>query len=215
ANRRFDEVSLIAVTKTYPADDVLRLAGLGVRDLGENRDQEASAKAAAVAAAGAGVTWHFLGRLQRNKCRSVVRYADLVHSVDRIVLASALSDMAVRHRTSALGALVQVSLDGDPGRGGTVVGGTDPDTALASVLAAVDAAPGLALRGIMAVAPRDWSPDEAFEQLQSVAGFVRAEYPHASWLSAGMSGDLESAVAHGSTHVRVGSAVLGKRSALR
>src|SRR5690606_10150062 len=108
------ELTMVAVTKTYPASDVQLLADLGVRDVGENRDQEAAAKAAAVAAAGVGVRWHFVGRLQRNKCRSVVRYADVVHSVDSVRLAGALGAAAGELRDRPLDVLVQVSLDGDP-----------------------------------------------------------------------------------------------------
>ncbi|MFD0824006.1 alanine racemase, partial [Micromonospora zhanjiangensis] len=117
AGRDPGEVTLIAVTKTYPAGDVALLADLGVTDVGENRDQEAAAKAAELAAAGLDLRWHFVGRLQRNKCRSVVGYADVVHSVDSARLAVALAEAADR-RGRTVQALVQVSLDGAAGRGG-------------------------------------------------------------------------------------------------
>lgn len=209
------EVTLIAVTKTYPAEDVRRLARLGVRDVGENRDQEAAAKAAEVAATGADLVWHFVGQLQRNKARSVVRYADVVHSVDGVRLVRALDDAVGRYRDRPLDALVQVSLDGDPARGGALVGGDTPDRDLDRVLAAVAELDGLRLRGVMAVAPIDATPGTAFDRLAGVAARVRAAYPAATWLSAGMSGDLEEAVKCGSTHVRVGTALLGKRALLR
>jgi Predicted enzyme with a TIM-barrel fold len=254
AGRDPDEVTLIVVTKTYPASDVLHLVSLGVTDVGENRDQEAAPKAAEVAAALAGsggpaqsgVTqsginqsdgaepgaarrprWHFVGRLQRNKCRSVVRYADLVHSVDSVRLAQALDRAALGRAAlgrAALGrpegeghgrldVLVQVSLDADPSRGGAVAtGGVDEDVALDPVLATVAAAEGLRLRGLMAVAPLDWEPERAFATLAEIHVRVRAQYPDATILSAGMSGDLEAAIRHGATHVRVGSAILGHRS---
>lgn len=216
-------VTLIAVTKTWPASDVGHLAALGVTDFGENRDQEAAPKAVAVRAAGVKVRWHFVGRLQRNKAPSVVRYASVVHSVDSVRLATALAKAAARERREPLDVLVQVSLDGDPSRGGAIAGGPDgldgldgagPDVALDEVLRAVAAAPSLTLRGLMAVAPLRWEPGLAFAQLARLAAQVRARYPEATLLSAGMSGDAEEAIRHGATHVRIGSALLGPRAAL-
>jgi len=203
------EVTLVAVTKTYPAADVIRLARLGVGDIGENRDQEASAKVAEVAASGVRVRWHFVGRLQRNKARSVVRYADLVHSVDSVRLAEALGRAAaVRERP--LEVLVQISLDGDPTRGGV------PDGAeLARVVEAVAGQETLRLRGVMAVAPLDWQPRTAFTRLVEIATRLRGDYPEATIISAGMSGDLVDALHCGATHVRIGSALLGMRAPLR
>lgn len=214
AGRDSGEVTLVAVTKTYPVSDVLHLAGLGVRDIGENRDQEAARKAADLAAAGVGVTWHFVGRLQRNKARSVAGYADLVHSVDSVPLAQALDGAARRCRDRPLDALVQVSLDGDPGRGGAWPGGP-PERDVDQVAGAVAGAAGLALRGVMAVAPAAWKPDAAFERLAGIAARLRVTYPTATIISAGMSGDLESAIAFGATHLRIGTALLGKRAPLR
>jgi pyridoxal phosphate enzyme (YggS family) len=210
AGRAPDEVTLVAVTKTYPADDVVRLAGLGVLDVGENRDQEAAAKAADVAAAGAHVRWHFVGQLQRNKCRSVVRYADVVHSVDSVRLAETLGQAARSERQERpLGALIQVSIDDDPRRGGAV---GDEFERIAETIAKIGQP--LVLRGVMAVAPIDWEPAAAFEKLQVIAARLVTGHPGAGWISAGMSGDLEMAIGHGSTHVRVGSALLGNRPAL-
>jgi len=209
-------VTLVVVTKTYPASDVRILARLGVTDVGENRDQEAAAKAEEVDAAGARVRWHFVGQLQRNKCRSVVGYADVVHSVDGVRLARALAGAAERHRDRTLDVLVQVSIDGDPARGGTVVGSTvDPDRDFDRVALTIAEAPDLRLAGVMAVAPVHWDAGAAFERLAEVAARLRADHPAATAVSAGMSADLEPAIAHGATHVRIGSAVLGTRPKLR
>jgi hypothetical protein len=206
-------VTLIAVTKTYPAGDVLLLAGLGVTDVGENRDQEAAAKAAAVSCAG--LRWHYIGRLQRNKCRSVVGYADAVHSVDSMRLAAALDEASRRHRERPLDVLVQVSIDGDPARGGAVDGSEEPDTELWRVTDAVAGSGGLRLAGLMAVAPQDWEPARAFAVLAALSARLQVRHPAATAVSAGMSGDLEAAVAYGATHVRIGSALLGMRNTLR
>ncbi|MET7668745.1 YggS family pyridoxal phosphate-dependent enzyme [Micromonospora luteifusca] len=208
------EVTMIAVTKTYPASDVLALAGLGVTDMGENRDQEAAGKAAEVAAAGVRPRWHFIGQLQRNKARSVVRYADAVHSVDSVRLARALASAAA-DRESPLDAMVQVSLDGDAARGGALPGSADPGAGLEPVAEAVAEGSGLRLVGLMAVAPLGWEPDRAFARLAEVADAFRAVHPGATALSAGMSGDFEIAIRYGATHVRVGSALLGMRPTLR
>jgi pyridoxal phosphate enzyme (YggS family) len=207
AGRSPDDVTLVAVTKTYPADDVVRLADLGVLDVGENRDQDAAPKARAVAERGVPVRWHFVGHLQRNKCRSVVQYASVVHSVDSLRLAVTLGEEADR-AGRPIGVLVQVSLDGDPARGGAT-------SELPAIAEHVSAAAALELKGVMAVAPVDWEADRAFSRLQEVSTELRATYPEAVWISAGMSGDLESAVNHGSTHVRVGTALLGNRLPLR
>lgn len=207
AGRRPEEVRLVAVTKTHPAAVVLRLASLGVRDIGENRDQEAAPKAAQVAAAGVDVRWHFVGQLQRNKCRSVAGYAHAVHSVDRVPLVGALARAAAdRGRTPDV--LLQVSLDGDPRRGGCLPADLVP---LADEVASQ---PALRLTGVMAVAPMDWSPERAFALLADVAAGLRASHPQATAISAGMSHDLEAAVAHGATHVRIGTALLGNRPSL-
>ncbi|MEU1685126.1 YggS family pyridoxal phosphate-dependent enzyme [Micromonospora sp. NPDC005707] len=215
AGRDRGEVTLVAVTKTYPAADVVALAGLGVTDVGENRDQEAAPKAAEAAAAGAAPRWHFIGQLQRNKARSVVRYADVVQSVDSVRLAAALDGAAAAARDRPLDVLVQVSVDGDPARGGALPDAADPDRGLGPVAAAVAGAGGLRLAGLMAVAPLGWEPDRAFARLAEVAARFRADHPGATVLSAGMSGDLEIAIGYGATHVRVGSALLGMRPTLR
>jgi PLP dependent protein len=210
AGRTPAEVTLITVTKTWPAADVRLLAELGVLDLGENRDQEAAAKAGQCR--DLPLRWHFLGQLQTNKCRSVAGYAEVVHSVDRPRLVAAMSAAAAAAGRS-LTCLVQVSLD-PPGKAGAGRGGARPEDvpALADAVAAV---PGLRLGGVMAVAPLDEDPGAAYERLAEVATRMRADHPDAGWMSAGMSGDLEEAVAAGATHVRVGTAVLGLRPVLR
>lgn len=212
AGRDPAEITLVAVTKTFPADDVLHLAALGVHDVGENRDQDAAPKAAAVAAAGVAVRWHFVGQLQRNKCRSVAGYADLVHSIDSVRLVRAMAGAVERQRDRPLDVLIQISIDGDPARGGAVESGDDRDRDLAAIAEEIAAHPGtLRLRGVMAVAPMDWDPAAAFARLAETAARVRGDHPGATIVSAGMSADLEAAVAAGATHVRLGSAILGNR----
>ena len=206
AGRSPDAVTLTAVTKTYPASDVLLLAGLGVTDVAENRDQEASAKAAAVPAAG--LRWHFVGQLQRNKVRSVIGYADVIESVDSVRLAEALG-RATAERPDPIDVLVQVSLDGDPARGGV----SEDD--LWRVSDAVASSDGLRLGGVMAVAPRGEDPGAAFARLEVLAGQMAVRHPGANTVSAGMSGDLEAAVRYGATHVRIGTSLLGMRNSLR
>jgi hypothetical protein len=208
AGRSAGAVTLVAVTKTHPASDVVLLAGLGVTDVGENRDQEAAPKAAAARAEGATPRWHFIGQLQRNKAKSVLGYADVIESVDSVRLAEALA-RAAADRPAPLEILVQVSIDGDPGRGGAV--GDD----LWRVSDAVASSDGLRLGGLMAVAPVDWDPDRAFELLAGLSARLAAAHPGATTVSAGMSGDLEAAVRHGATHVRIGSSLLGMRNLLR
>jgi pyridoxal phosphate enzyme (YggS family) len=195
-------ITLVVITKTYPAADVRLLAGLGVHDVGENRDQEAGPKHEACV--DLPLTWHFVGRLQSNKAHSVVRYADLVHSVDRPSLVGALG-RASRAAGRSLDCLIQVSVDGDPHRGGAVVGDVP---ALADAIAAEQ---GLHLRGLMAVAPLGMAAREAFAVLPLLRERLGTDHPDAVFISAGMSADLEPALAEGATHLRVGSAVLGAR----
>ncbi len=205
AGRDPEAVSLVAITKTWPADDVRRLAALGVRDVGENRDQEARPKAAACA--DLGLVWHFVGQLQTNKARSVAGYADVVHSVDRPRLVAAL-DRGAAEAGRALGVLLEVALDGEAGRGGA----TPAEVPALAALVAESAA--LRLLGVMGVAPLGADPTPAFARLAAVSAALRSEHPQAGWISAGMSGDLEAAIAAGATHVRVGTALLGRRAPL-
>jgi pyridoxal phosphate enzyme (YggS family) len=201
-----ETITLVVVTKTFPASDVRLLAGLGVRDIGENRDAEGAAKAAETS--DLDIRRHFIGRLQTNKARSVARWADLVHSVDRPGLVAALA----RAATAAgrrLDCLVQVSLDGDVARGGALI---DDVPGLADALAAEAS---LRLLGVMAMAPLGVDPLVAFDPLPGLSERVRAAHPDAVVVSAGMSADLEAAIARGTTHLRVGSAVLGERPPLQ
>jgi len=209
AGRSTDAVTLIAITKTFPATDIRILSSLGVRDVGENRDQEAAPKAAEVADLRDELTWHFVGQLQTNKAASVVRYADVIHSVDRLRLVTALG-AAARKAGRPLRCLVQVSLDDEPGRAGA------PADQVLAIAGAVASQTGLELGGVMAVAPLaaesvPGGPRAAFERLAGIAALVRAQHPGAVMISAGMSGDLEDAIAAGATHVRVGTALLGGR----
>jgi pyridoxal phosphate enzyme (YggS family) len=213
AGRKREEVTLIVVTKTYPASDVRMLAELGVRHVAENRDQDAAPKAAECA--DLALSWHFVGQLQTNKVRSVVGYADVVQSVDRSRLVTALSKEAERSGRE-LGCLIQVALDagvsGRGERGGVAPGGVGE---LADLVAA---APGLRLDGLMTVAPLTGEyagrQQEAFGRLMDLSTDLRRAHPAANMVSAGMSADLEQAVAAGATHVRVGTAVLGVRPRL-
>ena len=202
AGRDVSELTLIAVTKTRPASDVRLLSELGVADVGENRDAEAAPKAAECA--GLNLTWHFVGQLQTNKAASVVRYASVVHSVDRLRLVRALG-RAARGAERVVECLVEVSLDGDPARGGAAAGDVP---ALAEALAAEE---GLVLSGVMAIAPLSMAPADAFARLLASAAAVRAVRAGATVISAGMSGDLEAAVEAGATHLRIGTALLGDR----
>ena len=210
AGRAADEVTLIAVTKTFPSSDVRLLAQLGVTDVGENRDQEARGKHDACA--DLPLRWHFVGRLQRNKARSVASYADVVHSIDRRELVAAL-DQAAAANGRLLSALVQVSLDPAPGSGGVAGRGGAPPSEVPRLADEIAAAAGLRLGGVMAVAPLGGDADRAFASLAAVAAVVRDRHPDARIVSAGMSGDLEEAIRHGATHVRVGTALLGRREA--
>jgi pyridoxal phosphate enzyme (YggS family) len=206
AGRSAAEIRLIAVTKTFPAADVMLLHQLGLTDFGENRDQEAAPKAAECAAAGLALRWHFVGQLQVNKARSVASYAYMVHSVDRERLVTALGRQAVVAGRE-LSCLVQVSLDDAAGRGGAV-----PDQ-VSAVADAIAAEPGLSLDGVMAVAPLGAPARPAYARLREIAESVRSRHPGATAISAGMSGDLGEAIAEGATHVRIGTALLGGRRA--
>jgi pyridoxal phosphate enzyme (YggS family) len=214
AGRDPAEISLIAITKTFPVSDIMLLSRLGVADIGENRDAEAAPKAAASAAAGIQLRWHFVGQLQVNKAGRVAAYANMVHSVDRIRLAEALG-----RRASAagrvIGCLVQVSLDdsGAAGLGGSGRGGADP-AEVPAVAAAIAAQPSLLLAGVMGIAPLGKPARPAYARLRELAETVRAAYPDARVISAGMSADMGEAIAEGATHVRIGTALLGGRRPL-
>ncbi len=203
---RTDTVDLVVVTKTFPPSDLAILASLGVADVAENRDQEARGKREALAG-GAAIRWHMIGRVQRNKAASVAGWADTVDSLDRIEIVAPLGTAAL-----ALGrrieVLVQVALDPVEREGR---GGIDPSRVL-DLAEAIGAQPALVLRGVMGIAPYPGDPGEAFARLANVASGLREDFPEATCISAGMSGDLEIAVAHGATQVRVGGAILGQRT---
>jgi hypothetical protein len=208
AGRSPDEVALTVVTKFFPASDVRILADLGVTDVGENRHQEAAAKAQECA--DLGLRWHFIGGLQSNKAAAVATYADVVESVDRAKLVAGLQHGA-DERGHPVDILLQVSLD-PPGAGHR--SGVDLAD-LGALASAVEEAGALRLRGLMAVAPLGEDADRAFARLAEIRAEFVSAHPSATELSAGMSGDLEDAIRHGATRVRVGSAVLGPRPALQ
>ena len=201
AGRQPEEITLVVVTKTFPASDVEHLAALGVLDAGENREQEGSTKASEVLAP---INWHFIGQLQRKKVKSVLEWASVIHSVDRLDLAEEVVKRAVA-REQVLRVLVQVSLDGAQGRAGA------RRSELSEIASLLSTSPMVDLAGLMAVAPLDEDPRAAFQNLQAIrADFIR-EFPEALWCSAGMSGDFAAAIEFGATHVRVGSSILGSR----
>lgn len=191
------DVTLIVVTKTYPVSDVQILKELGVENFGENRTEEGEVKAAAVPA-----TWHFQGGIQSRKLKDIVQWADVIHSLDSTEHALKLGQRAVR----PMKVFLQLSLDGDPERGGVV------ESELAALAEVVVAAPNLTLAGLMCVPPVSAIPAEAFSQIYSVHQRFLRDFPNAQSLSTGMSGDFEVAIDHGATHIRVGSSILGSRT---
>ncbi len=191
------DVTLIVVTKTYPVSDVQILKELGVENFGENRTEEGEVKAAAVPA-----TWHFQGGIQSRKIKDIVQWADVIHSLDSTEHALKLGQRAVR----PIEVFLQLSLDGDPDRGGAV------ESELAVLAEVVAAAPNLELVGLMCVPPVSAIPAEAFSQISSVHQRFLSNFPNAVSLSTGMSGDFEVAIDHGATHIRVGSSILGSRT---
>ncbi|MFC4602139.1 YggS family pyridoxal phosphate-dependent enzyme [Rhodococcus kronopolitis] len=213
AGRDRTEVQLLPVTKFFPASDVAILHALGCREFGESREQEATAKVAefdALVPSAGPVRWHMIGSLQRNKARAVARWAYAIHSVDSTRLLDALARAASAardegDRSEPLRVLLQVSLDGDPNRGGV------RGDALAELAEATERAEGVVLAGLMAVPPLGSDPEQAFDTLAGVHRDLLCDHPRATALSAGMTGDLEAAVRYGSTCVRVGTALLGPR----
>lgn len=224
AGRNVGEIELLPVTKFFPATDVAIFSRLGCRAVGESREQEARAKIAELARLCAAspridardmreINWHMVGRIQRNKARSLAGWAHTAHSVDSRQVVTALdravgAAMSDGRREHPLRVYVQASLDGDVSRGGVDI--TAP-RALDQVCAQVQESRGLELVGLMGIPPLDWDPERAFDRLQSEHRRVLESHPNAVGLSAGMSDDLEIAVKHGSTCVRVGTALLGPR----
>ncbi|QEW00286.1 YggS family pyridoxal phosphate-dependent enzyme [Microbacterium caowuchunii] len=203
AGRDPAELTRIVVTKFHPASLVEELYALGVRDVGENRQQEMTAKTAETAAL-VDLRWHFIGQAQTNKARAVRAAASVVHTVDRARLADAL-DRAAEPGQDVLDVLVQVNMTDDPERGGVAPDG------LVALAEHVSGCSTLKLRGLMAVAPLDEEPARAFARLHGYAERVRAVAPEARWISAGMTGDFTEAIQAGATHLRIGSAITGPR----
>lgn len=198
AGRHLEEITLIAVTKTYPVSDVEILHDLGVENFAENRDREGREKSAIVPA-----RWHFQGQIQSNKISSIASWANVVHSLDDPRHLRLLS--AAVPESKIISIFIQVCLDPQPGRGGILPQELSPLAEL------VLTQPSLRLEGLMAVAPLGEDPESAFSRLGQIHSDFRAQFPSAPSLSAGMSGDFEIAIGHGATHVRVGSSILGSR----
>lgn len=194
-------ITRIVVTKFHPVSLITDLYALGVRDVGENRQQELTAKHGEVGALD-GLRWHFIGQAQTNKARAVRAASDAVHSVDRARIADALDAAGAG---DVLDVLLQVNLTEDPGRGGVAPAEVE------SLAAHVRTLPSLRVRGVMAVAPLEEAPARAFERLRASADDVRRVVPDATWISAGMTGDFPEAIAMGATHLRIGSAITGPR----
>ena len=197
SGRGSDEVTLIVVTKTFPASDVQILYDLGVRDFGENRDQEASVKSLELPD---DCRWHFQGQIQSNKLKSIAEWADVLHSIDDISHARKLNSLVAEKDV-----FVQVSLDNLPNRGGVL------PNLLPDFLEEISALANLNLRGLMAVAPLGEEPARAFSRLKELSDQVVRVHPKAHEISAGMSNDFEAAIAQGATHIRIGSQILGVR----
>ncbi|MDF2573462.1 MAG: YggS family pyridoxal phosphate-dependent enzyme [Agromyces sp.] len=198
AGRAPSEITTIVVTKFQPVSLIAELVSLGVRDVGENRHQEAKAKAEALA--DLDLRWHFVGQLQSKKARQVRAYASAIHSVDRMSLVDAL-----RSDESSVDCFVQVDLTDDPGRGGVAPEGLD------ELVEHVLATPGLRLRGLMAVAPLGEPPRPAFARVRLLSERIRRLAPDATDLSMGMSHDFREAILEGATHLRIGTAITGNR----
>jgi pyridoxal phosphate enzyme (YggS family) len=215
AGRNPDEIELLPITKFFPAGDVVILRRLGCLEFGESREQEASNKSAEVATVLGNelIRWHMVGQIQRNKARSIAGWAYAVHSVDSAKVIAALDRAAGEalsegRRDEPLRVYLQLSLDGDESRGGVDIGRPDSVDELCAAVADAD---GLAFVGLMAIPPLDADPEEAFARLDEEKERVQKAYEQPLGLSAGMSSDLEIAVKHGSTCVRVGTALLGQR----
>jgi len=204
AGRSPSEITLIAVTKTFPVSDLEILHELGVRNFGENRDQEAAPK---VGVLPADFTWHFQGGIQSNKLKSISNWASVIHSVDKFKYAQMISQFSVG-KTKEI--FIQVSLDTLP----QSREGVDPAD-LMQLAEQIMSLPNLEVKGLMAVAPLDQPTEQAFVRLQQIQQKFIQLYPAASSLSSGMSGDYELAISLGATHVRIGSSILGNRSPIK
>ena len=205
SGRSSEEITLVVVTKNHPPQLVFDLLELGARDFGENRDQEASPKALEVLGASTeAMNWHFIGQLQTNKVRSVLEYASTIHSLDRESLLSELQKRTA-DRTKPLSVFIQVNLTEDQERGGIQVSN------LEAFATKVLNSPGLHLAGLMGVGGLDKAPELEFERLAGLSKTLQALSPDAKGLSMGMSSDFEVAIGYGATHLRIGTAITGKR----
>jgi pyridoxal phosphate enzyme (YggS family) len=200
-NRLSDDITLVAVTKTFPVSDIEILYSLGIRDFGENRDQEASAK---VGLLPKDVRWHFQGQIQSNKLKSITSWASFIHSVDQLRYAQMISDYSAGNEKPIF---MQVSLDKPP----QSRSGVNPSELL-ELAGGISALPGIRLQGLMAVAPVNSPAEQAFAELEDIRSDFLSTFPAAKSLSIGMSGDYQIAIKYGATHIRIGSSILGIRS---
>ena len=201
ANRLSEDITLVAVTKTFPVSDIEILYSLGIRDFGENRDQEASAK---VGLLPKDVRWHFQGQIQSNKLKSITSWASFIHSVDQLRYAQMISDYSAGNEKPIF---MQISLDKPP----QSRSGVNPSELL-EFAGAISVLPGIRLQGLMAVAPVNSPADQAFAELEDIRSDFLSTFPDAKSLSIGMSGDYQIAIKYGATHIRIGSSILGIRS---
>lgn len=201
ANRLSEEITLVAVTKTFPVSDIEILYSLGIRDFGENRDQEASGK---VRFLPDDVKWHFQGQIQSNKLKSITSWANYIHSVDKLKYAQMISDYSAGTEKPIF---IQVSLDKPP----QSRSGVNPSDLL-ELAADISALPGISLHGLMAVAPINSPAEDAFAELKDIRSDFLSTFPDAKYLSIGMSGDYQIAIKYGATHIRIGSSILGIRA---
>jgi pyridoxal phosphate enzyme (YggS family) len=201
ANRLSEDITLVAVTKTFPVSDIEILYSLGIRDFGENRDQEASAK---VGLLPKDVRWHFQGQIQSNKLKSITSWASYIHSVDQLKYAQMISDYSAGNEKPIF---MQVSLDKPP----QSRSGVNPSELL-ELAGAISELPGIRLEGLMAVAPVNSPAEQAFAELEDIRSDFLSTFPDAKSLSIGMSGDYQIAIKYGATHIRIGSSILGIRS---
>ncbi|MSX39645.1 MAG: YggS family pyridoxal phosphate-dependent enzyme [Actinobacteria bacterium] len=197
--RDVNDVTLVVVTKFHPVSVIEELLDAGARHFGESRHQDAAPKADALA--DRDLTWHFVGQIQSNKARAIARYATVIHSLDRDSVVDAL--VTSEHRVDGF---IELNLTDDPGRGGVQT--ADDMLRLAERILAAGT---IDLRGVMAVAPQDADPSEAFAGVATMSGILRQAYPNATDISAGMSADWQQAIEHGATHLRIGSSITGNR----
>ncbi len=202
--RARSEVELIVISKNHGAALVRELHTLGHRHFGENRDQEAKPKAEETSDL-PGLVWHFVGQLQSNKTKSALSYTNVLHSIDRASLVSSLK-RELQGRSERLGGFIQLNLTDDPGRGGI-----EPKhlSEFASTVLELDS---FDLLGVMGVAALDRDPRIDFETIASASAELQRFEPKARYISAGMSHDFKQAIEFGATHLRIGTAITGKRN---